>query len=135
MTVEEHLRAYLQDACEQPAVWGESDCTSWAAKWVEVATGKTVRRPHWSSRREAQALIAKAGSLDTLWQDVLSSFGLVERYSDPQPGDVGLIDTHTAGPVGGVFLHHGLFAWRGEPVGLRIIAPRRRTIIRVWAVE
>ncbi|NGO63963.1 hypothetical protein G6N76_09780 [Rhizobium daejeonense] len=127
--------AYAEAARDEPMVWGESDCTAWARRWVEDVIGRKMHLPTWSSREEAIAYIAKAGSLDALWSDALDTYGLAERYDDPQPGDIGIIDTHIAGQVGGIFLNHGLFAWRAEPSGARLLRPRPRTIIRVWAVS
>ncbi|WP_027488463.1 DUF6950 family protein [Allorhizobium undicola] len=113
------LRAYIEAAQDLPYEWGKSDCTSWAAAWVERVHGRKVKRPRWKSQDEAHALIARRGSLLALWSDVLEEFGLQPGYGDPQPGDVGLIETRLAGVVGGIFIQHGLFCWRGEPYGTR----------------
>lgn len=133
--LEATLQSFVHESADTPVVWGESDCTSWVAKWIESVHGRPVKRPPWTSQNEARRLIIKAGSLLALWQQVLDDFGLVETFIDPQPGDVGLIDTHSAGPVGGIFLQHGTFAWRAEPAGARIILPRRQTIIKTWAIR
>jgi hypothetical protein len=91
--------------------------------------------PRWKSRDEALSLISAAGSLEALWSPALEDYGLRERYGDPQPGDVGIIKTHVFPQIGGIFLAHGLFAWRAEPHGARLLHPRPRTIIKVWAVQ
>ncbi|TWF53271.1 DUF6950 family protein [Neorhizobium alkalisoli] len=127
--------AYAEAAFEQPTIWGESDCTAWARAWVESVRGRRMALPAWRSREEAQAHIAKAGSLAALWSGALSKYGLHERFDEPQAGDVGIIDTHFAGQIGGIFLNHGIFAWRAEPTGARLLRPRPRTIVKVWAVQ
>jgi hypothetical protein len=127
--------AYAEEAFEQPMVWGDSDCTAWARAWVESVTGRRIRLPKWSSRDEAVDRIEKAGSLEALWSGALDAYGLPEQLREPQPGDVGIIDTHLAGQIGGIFLNHGIFAWRAEPAGVRLIRPRPRTIVKVWAIQ
>jgi hypothetical protein len=127
--------AYAEAAFVQPMVWGESDCTAWARGWVESVIGRRMPLPGWRSREEAQRHIGKAGSLVALWSEALDAFGLAEQFQDPQPGDVGIIDTHLAGQIGGIFLNHGIFAWRAEPMGVRLIRPRPRTIVKVWAIQ
>jgi hypothetical protein len=127
--------AYAEAAMEQTTVWGESDCTAWSRKWVETTLGRRMSLPKWSSREEAIVHIERAGSLVNLWSKALDSFGLFERYDDPQPGDVGILNTHYAGQIGGIFLNHGIFAWRAEPVGARLLRPRQRTIVKVWALQ
>ena len=129
------VNAYVEASFETEMVWGESDCTAWARRWVEEFHGRRMRLPAWSSRREAVAHIARAGSLEKLWSGPLDEYGLLERYSAPEPGDVGIIQTHIAGPVGGIFMNHGLFAWRAQPAGVRVLMPRARTIIKVWSLR
>ncbi|HEX5935811.1 MAG TPA: hypothetical protein VFY63_16755 [Pseudorhizobium sp.] len=126
--------AYAEAAADLPMVWGESDCTAWARSWVEGIHGRRMNLPEWSSREDATAFITKAGSLDALWSPALDEYGLRERYGEPQPGDIGIIMTHVAPQIGGIFLNHGLFAWRAEPSGARVLRPRQRTIVKVWAL-
>lgn len=138
MTTEEmasRANAYAEAALDLPTVWGKSDCTAWAREWVESVTGRRMRLPAWNSRREALVHIGRAGSLADLWSKALDEFGLVEQIREPQPGDVGIIDTHAAGQIGGIFLNHGIFAWRAEPACARLIRPRPRTIVKVWAIQ
>lgn len=127
--------AYAEASMDEPTVWGESDCTAWARRWVEGVHGRRMDLPKWSSREEALAYIAEAGSLEALWSPAIENYGLRERYSDPQAGDVGIIQTHLFPQIGGIFLAHGLFAWRAEPHGARLLRPRPRTIVKVWAVQ
>lgn len=125
------LQAFVDAAAAQPLVWGVSDCSSWAARWVETATGRAPVLPLYRSRDEAHALIAAAGGLSRLWDDALGAIGIYTT-SAPELGDVGIIDTRAHGPVGIVFAHGGIGYWRGE-VGAAGIAPRR--IVRAWRVD
>lgn len=128
----EALHAYIAQAQDAPMQWGVSDCSKWSAGWVELACGRPVALPRWSSHREARHLIDKAGSLDALWSDALAAYGLRE-VGVPELGDVGIIDTGRFGQVGGIFLHGGYFAWRAEPSGVLFLMPR--DIVRVWSIQ
>lgn len=129
----ERLSTYVDAAQKEPMVWGVSDCSMWAARWVEQACGYAIDLPHWSSREEAHALIHAAGSLDALWCRALLSCPEVYETGAPHPGDVGIIDTGRFGQVGGIFLHGGYFAWRAEPSGVAFLMPR--SIVRTWSIR
>lgn len=129
------LGAYLEAANDEVTVWGVSDCTAWARRWVEEVRGQRMLLPIWRSRRAALKLIDKAGSLEALWEEKLDVYGMAERFEPAEPGDVGIIRTHAFPQVGGIFLNHGLFAWRAEPRGTRILLPKERTIVKVWALQ
>jgi hypothetical protein len=131
--IDDDLTLFIAETADMPLVWGESDCTAWAASWVARIHGRAIRMPRWRSRAEAQALIAAAGSLEALWSPALADFGLTRRSGAPEPGDVGIIDTRVAGQVGVVFLHDRLVAWRAEPAGVRAIRPK--TVIGIWALQ
>lgn len=132
--IAERLQSFLQEAESMPLVWGESDCSKWPARWVETARGVKVPLPSWSSRDEAHALIATAGSLVALWDDALAAAGIYEA-GVPHAGDVGIIDSHLAGQCGGIFIDENFFAWRAEPQGYRILRPRRNTIVKAWSLQ
>lgn len=125
------LQAYVDAAADQPLVWGVSDCSSWAARWVATATGRAPVLPTYHSREQAHALIAAAGGLSRLWDDALGAIGIYTT-TEPLLGDVGIIDTRAHGPVGVVFAHAGIAYWRGD-TGAACISPRR--IARAWRVE
>ncbi|WP_026618344.1 hypothetical protein M728_000389 [Ensifer sp. WSM1721] len=126
----EPLRTFVEEAQESESVWGVSDCTRWAADWVEQVHGRSLELPRWSSREEAHQLIAAAGSLEALWSRSLADFRLFET-GRPQLGDVGVIDTGRYGQVGGLFLHGEYFAWRAE-TGVAFLVPR--IIVKAWSV-
>ncbi|WP_037448969.1 DUF6950 family protein [Sinorhizobium fredii] len=126
----EPLRTFLEAAQESECVWGVSDCTRWAADWVEQVYDRSLDLPRWSSREEAYRRIAKAGSLERLWSERLAVFGIFET-GRPQLGDVGIIDTGRYGQVGGIFLHGEYFAWRAE-TGVAFLVPR--LIVKAWSI-
>lgn len=130
--IAEPLRVFLEEAQTSESVWGVSDCSKWAAAWVELLhPGRKLALPRWSSRQEAHQLIEVAGSLERLWSDALAMFGLFET-GRPQLGDVGIIDTGRYGQVGGIFLHGEYFAWRAR-TGVAFLVPR--TIVKAWSIE
>lgn len=134
MTRAELLQAHIDAVEGKPVVWGESDCTSWAATWVSIVTGKTVPfLGAYSSIDDAHRLIDEAGGLDVLWNRALAQVNIVSTPYDPALGDIGIVDTASFGPVGVIFAHDGVALWRAE-TGTALLRPRRRTIIKVWAL-
>lgn len=127
----EPLRAFIAEAQKSESVWGISDCSTWAAAWVEQVHGRKIRLPRWRSRDEAHRLISKAGTLERLWSDALADFRLFETGC-PQLGDLGVIETGRYGQVGGIFLHGDYFAWRAE-TGVAFLVPR--TIVKAWSIR
>lgn len=118
-----------------PVVWGESDCSAWAAAWVLHSSGEILNMPTWRSEAEARALIKEFGSLSSLWSEVIdedSGNAMLEGHGEPLAGDVGIIETHLCGEVGGIFLSHRNFAWRADAGGFRLIRPRLRNIVKFW---
>ncbi|MCF1452301.1 DUF6950 family protein [Agrobacterium vitis] len=134
-SLEDALRAHIEATGTTPCEWGKSDCTSFAAAWIETVHGRPVKRPRWKSKERAMALIKKRGSLLDLWSDVLGDFGLLRGMGGmvPEPGDVGLINTHLAGVVGGIFVKPHLFAWRSEPFGTRLM--HIRSFEAFWSIR
>lgn len=133
----EQLRAHIDAAQESESTWGVSDCSKWAASWVEqLHPGRKIALPKWSSREEAYQLIEAAGSLERLWSGALAGFDAEHvrlfETGRPQLGDVGIIDTGRYGQVGGIFLHGEYFAWRAEK-GVAFLVPR--TIVKAWSIE
>ncbi|MEQ1403827.1 hypothetical protein ABK249_02680 [Neorhizobium sp. Rsf11] len=132
--ISDKLKAFLAEAEGAPMVWGESDCSTWPALWVERVRGIKIPLPKWSSRDEAHALMREAGSLAALWEEALGECGIFET-GGPETGDVGVILSHAHGQAGGIFIDGGYFAWRAEPQGYRILRPRQNTIVKVWSIQ
>lgn len=126
MEIEEYIKSWN----DEPIVWGKSDCSAWAAKWYELATGNKPNLPTYASKAEADELIEKAGGLVPLWEAALEGFGH-KRYGDPELGDVGIIITKRFGDVGGIFGERGIFFWRSEN-GFAPLQPRTKTIKKIW---
>ncbi|SES05361.1 hypothetical protein [Rhizobium sp. NFR03] len=82
-------------------VWGGmggDDCTTFCARWVEEVTGTNPIGNFigtYSTREEANAIIALLGGIERMIDDGLARMG-ISRTDDPQPGDIGLISA----PVG-----------------------------------
>lgn len=129
MTRADRLRAHVDAAANSPVVWGESDCTAFAAAWVATETGRPLALPAYGSRDEAERLIAAAGGLSAAWGEVLSRSGFAQTGA-PALGDVGVIET-TKGEVGVVFAAGGFALWRSE-AGVMPIRPAR--VVAAWAV-
>lgn len=129
----ELLQGHIDAVEGKPVVWGESDCTSWAAGWVESVTGKAVPfLGAYSSLEEAHTLIDEAGGLDVLWTRALAQVGIYSTPYEPALGDVGVVKT-TFGSVGVIFAQDGIALWRADN-GTGLLRPRRRDIIKVWAL-
>jgi len=134
MTRAELLQQHVEAVEGKPVVWGESDCTSWPASWVELATGRKVPRlGAYTSLDEAHALIDEAGGLDVLWTRALAE---ADVFSTPvyaaALGDVGIVET-TFGKVGVIFAQDGVALWRAE-TGTALLRPRARNIVKIWAL-
>ena len=134
MTRADLLQAHIEAVEGKPVVWGESDCTSWAAAWVRAATGAKVPiLGAYTSLDEAHTLIDEAGGLDVLWTRALAQIDIFPTPYDPILGDVGVVNTSRFGPVGVIFGQDGIALWRADN-GTGLLRPRRRDIIKVWAL-
>lgn len=134
MTRAELLQQHVEAVEGHPVVWGESDCTTWPAAWIERATGRKVPMlGAYSTLDDAHRLIDEAGGLDVLWTRALAQ---VEIFSAPiydaALGDVGIMRTST-GNVGVIFAADGTALWRAES-GTAVIRPRAKNIVKVWAL-
>lgn len=127
----ELLKAYVEGWKDVPVVWGESDCTAYAAKWVEIVTGCHVPRlADYSSQSEALELISRNGGLLALWDEALAQAGIFENHFEPRLGDVALVRTADYGDVGVIVANGGACILRTE-AGTRFLRPRR--FVKVWA--
>lgn len=134
------LTDYIESAEGVPMVWGESDCSAWVANWVSHATGVSLPLPQWSTRREAQRLIVDAGSLHALWSDALAGTRFYRTWQ-PVDGDVGIINTGLAGPVGCIFCcgmsidgyKANAVAVRSEN-GVNLMGLRPANMIAAWSI-
>ncbi len=137
MTPEERegkLLDWLKQSETIKCVWGRSDCSAWPAKWVEFLTGKPVPLPQYSSRDEADMMIANAGSLEVLWGRALQ--GIAEPIgTDPglcKAGDVGILNTKRYGQTGVIIASPRLAYIKAEGPGGGVIRPRN--MVQIWRV-
>lgn len=129
----ERLRAYVRESDGVPVIWGQSDCSTWAAQWVSDETGRDIDWPAYDSSTTAQAIIDAAGGLENVWAALARQAGLAINYDEPKLGDVGIVHTSRFGDVGGIFAHGGVFLWRHEK-GVGTLSPIHKTIVRVWSL-
>lgn len=126
------LKQFVLDWKDIPVVWGESDCTAYAAKWVELVTGRQVTKlASYSSREEAYSVINEFDRLSVIWDEALEKIGIFERYDEPQIGDVAIVRTADFGDIGVIVANNGACLVRTEN-GTRFMRPR--SFIKVWAV-
>lgn len=126
------LKAFIEGWKDVPVVWGESDCTAYAAKWVEIVTGSPVARlADYSSKDEALEIIAQYGGLLSLWDAALERAGIYENHLEPELGDVALVRTADHGDVGVIIANNGACILRTE-TGTRFLRPR--SFVKVWAL-
>jgi len=137
----ERLRTFCASVAGKPIEWGQDDCSTWVLQWVVNETGSEVDWPAYSSREEAEAMIASAGGLEAIWTRMARDLRLVECHEEAIPaGSVGLLNVETwGGPVGVIFAHGNVVCWRHER-GARVFGVRRwsnagrATIVKVWTV-
>jgi hypothetical protein len=126
MTRSERLAAFTKRFSDAP-IWGVDECTAGPAQWVREE-GHQFDLPAYSSRAEAQAIIARYGSLAETWDALL---GLPERCGDPELGDVAVIELF--GQIGGICANGRIMILRNEAGGWSWFGPVRR-FVKIWAV-
>lgn len=133
MSRADRLMAYIEAELGKPVAWGRdgSDCSSWAARWVERETGKRLGLPAYRDEAEARALMAEAGGLVNLWNDVLGRAGLFPTV-EPGIGDVGVLRM-LRGQSGCIFGANGTAFVRGAE-GPAVLGPGKKTILAAFAV-
>lgn len=128
------LKAAIAELGDRPATFGIDDCSTWPAQWAVDISGREIDWPAYDSREVANALIAQAGSLEAVWSPILRRAGFSQTDGEePGVGDIGIIKTRHHGDVGGIFAFGRTFCWRAEK-GVRLLGPRRHTIIMTWRV-
>lgn len=123
------LGEYLLTAEKREWIDGEHDCSAWPARWAGIPI------PAYSTREEAEALVADAGDLVALW--VRRIGGRLRRVAEPIAGDVGIIQAVDAQrrvtQVGAIFtgrrwaflIPNGMVRASAEPLAVwRVPCPR-----------
>ncbi len=125
------LQEWVEKTSGDPVVWGKTDCTAYCVEWVKYAYGVDFSLPAYTSRKEAQKLIAEAGCLADLWGKQILKHGGYEVF-EPQEGDVGVIETSDHGQVGVIFTGRGAMIWKGEG-GVVFLGGNPKSIAKVWS--
>ena len=125
------LQEWVAKTCDDPVVWGKTDCTAYCVEWIKHAYGVDFSLPAYASRKEAQKLIAGAGCLADLWDKQVAAHGGYEVF-EPQEGDVGVIETSDSGQVGVIFTGRGAMIWKGNK-GVVFLGGNPKSIVRIWS--
>lgn len=86
------LGEFVNASVPRPWVWGEQDCTMWAADWCVARWGVDPAREFrgtYSTEAEVDGLVRAAGGLIGL---VAPQMDFLAEKPDPAEGDVGVID-------------------------------------------
>lgn len=134
LTERAHLLAdFVSTWNDQPVVWGQSDCTAFAAEWVKTVTGKRVPfLADYASRDEAHRLIEYFGGLSRIWEQALSKAGIYEQIGKPLLGDVGIVQLADHREIGLIVVNDGVSILRTEK-GTRFLRPR--SFVKVWSTS
>lgn len=125
--LEDFINAYN----EKDVVWGEDDCTAWAAKWVEIATGNQIELPPYQTQEQAHEIINEAGGLVELVNQYL---GFLYEYGEPELGDIAVIETARSGLVTVIMLQNFAAVWRGD-TGVKAFRVRPSFIKAYWKIN
>lgn len=125
--LEDFINAYN----EKDVVWGEDDCTAWAAKWVEIATSKRIELPPYQTQEQAHEIINEAGGLVELVNQYL---GFSYKYGEPELGDIAVIETARSGLVTVIMLQNFAAVWRGD-TGVKAFRVRPSFIKAYWKIN
>ncbi len=127
----EQLAKFVASWKDKPVVWGESDCTAFAAEWVKSQRGERVPfLADYDSREEAHRLIAYYGRLSAIWSQALARIGVFETCS-PQLGDVAIVHLADYGEVGVIIGNDRVSILRTDR-GARFLRPR--SFVKVWSI-
>lgn len=129
------LSDYLRAAAERRFEWGTHDCGTFVWGWVEAATGVDALAPlrgRYTTARGCLCVMRRLGHANLLSaaEAGATAAGLAPLCGDPVPGDIGVVDSITSGPVLALRCASG---WAVPAVrGVRI-APL--PLIKGWGVE
>lgn len=124
------LSDYLSAAAARPFAWGECDCALFGADWVLARRGFDPAvgfRGTYRRSCQAQDVLILRGGLLKLVGKQLAANG-VEETSDPQPGDVGVVEA-TEGATVAICVEGG---WACKSPRGVAVAPRR--LYKAWRI-
>ena len=127
----EKIENFINSYDEKKVVWGEDDCTAWAANWVGIATGKRIKLPAYSNQEQAHEIIDQAGGLVSL---ITQYLGFPQMYGEPELGDIAVIETARSGLVTVIMLENYAAVWRGD-TGVKAFRVRPNHIKAYWKIN
>ena len=127
----EKIENFINSYDEKEVVWGEDDCTAWAANWVGIATGKRIKLPAYSNQEQAHEIIDQAGGLVSL---ITQYLGFSHEYGEPELGDIAVIETARSGLVTVIMLENYAAVWRGD-TGVKAFRARPNHIKAYWKIN
>lgn len=78
------LEAHFEEWSRKPFVWGSADCVRFAARWVELQTGKDPMAAYeYASAIEAARVLREGGGLELLTSRVLGPLRRDRRGMEP----------------------------------------------------
>lgn len=125
------LEDFINSYNKKEVVWGDDDCTAWAAKWVEIATGKHIELPPYSAQEQAHEIIDQAGGLVDL---ITQYLGFPQMYGEPKLGEIAVIETARSGLVTVIMLQNYAAVWRGD-TGVKSFRVRPNYIKAYWKIN
>lgn len=95
------LGEYIKDATGRRFEWGVHDCCTFAARWIEIQTGRDPMAtfPPYSSEAEAGWFVQNAGGLAALWERQLAG---IASQCGPCVGSIGIVRTPDGHELGGI---------------------------------
>ncbi|KTS01969.1 hypothetical protein SB2_28020 [Methylobacterium radiotolerans] len=97
----EALTVFLRAGARATFVWGEIDCSLFMADWCRVRRGvdpAASLRGRYSSPAGAMRHVLRLGGFEAMARSLMAGCGFAATCA-PQPGDVGLVEHPTVGPV------------------------------------
>lgn len=87
---EDRLSEYIDSRLAEPFQWGTNDCATFAARWVEIATGAVVFSAEHDDAHGAAREVAKRGGMQAAITAALGE--PLEHTLSAQRGDIGLVE-------------------------------------------
>jgi hypothetical protein len=135
LRVNGELARFLRELAARRFDWASCNCLTVCADWVLRATGRDPAAP-WrgrlGSKADAIALVAEFGGLENFAQAAMSSIGArTLRPEMAAAGDVAIVPSSSAAPMGAICVAPDRFAFLTVDLGL-MVASRR--VLRAWSI-
>jgi hypothetical protein len=125
-----NVKDFIAAEVEKPFRWGETDCVSTAARWVQIHAGIDLLPAvgTYSTAEEAERALSELGGLAVAVNRVMRKAGF-QKAEAPQPGDIGLV-VH-AGKLC-LAVHGGGFWFSHDEAGL--IGAPLSAVWKAWSI-